>query len=244
MRLTTRLAAAAAALVLLALPAAANAQQAPPKQSGPIGLEVTSVDADARTVTGLQHCVEPALAGQPATFQVGAQVDISLLQPGARVGIRLDGSTTVVGVAPAMPCQVGADGPAPTGPGSGPGSGPGEPDALPSFGRGFLNRVWKFAGEADDFDKGVLSMTISKILNLPKRYGDEKDELVDEDAIVLVAGSVRVYGTNGKRTTQGELSDAEGVRVQGKLLATSKWRDDADGQPTPTIRAKKIYITK
>jgi hypothetical protein len=30
--------------------------------------------------------------------------------------------------------------------------------------------------------------------------------------------------------------------VQGKMLAPSKWRKDEDGEPVPTIRAKKVFI--
>jgi len=119
-----------------------------------------------------------------------------------------------------------------------PACGPGAP---PAFERGFLNRVWKFVGEIDGYDEGVLSITVAKILNLPKRFRDQDDSLVDEDARVLVAAGVRVV-KDGKRVGRAELADAENVRVHGKLLKPSKWQKDEDGERTPTIRAKKIHI--
>jgi hypothetical protein len=112
----------------------------------------------------------------------------------------------------------------------------------PSMDRGFMNRVWKFVGEVDSYDDGVLSITVGKILNLPKKFSDERSEIVDEDARVLVGSNVRVYDKDGKRTRASALEDAENVRVQGKMLATSKWTKDEDGQPVPTIRAKKVFI--
>jgi hypothetical protein len=32
--------------------------------------------------------------------------------------------------------------------------------------------------------------------------------------------------------------------VQGKLLPVAKWREDEDGELVPTIRAKRIYVTR
>jgi len=160
------------------------------------------------------------------------------------------------GGAGGAPCGPGPGGPAPTGtppsggpdavksaegPG-GPGGGPGGGCEPPDMDRGFMNRVWKFVGEVDGYDDGVLSITVAKILNLPKKYADEKEEIVDEDARVLLSGSTRIY-KDGKRVKAADLDDAENVRVQGKMLPTSKWRKDDDDQPVPTIRAKKVYIT-
>lgn len=124
------------------------------------------------------------------------------------------------------------------GPQGDPCGGPGEQD----FKKGFLNRVWKFVGEADGYEDGVLSMTVTKMLNLPKKFKDQDDELVDEDARVLVAKNVRVYTKKSKRASRNELADAENVRVHGKLLKPSKWVKDEDDEQVPTIRAKKIYI--
>lgn len=137
---------------------------------------------------------------------------------------------------------------APNGPGGqpgGPGGQPGGPGC--GFKSGFLNRVWKFQGEVDGFDDGVLSMTMEKILNLPKRFKDQDDELIDQDTFVLVGNSVRVYDADKKRVdgddVAGALGKAEKVRVHGKMLKPDKWRKDADDTKTPTIRAKKVYIT-
>lgn len=101
--------------------------------------------------------------------------------------------------------------------------------------------MWKFVGEADGYEDGKLSMTVGRILTLPRKFRDQDDELVDEDALVLV-GKARVYDRRGNRVNKSELGDAENVRVHGKMLKPDKWQEDEDGEPVTTIRAKKIYI--
>ena len=117
-----------------------------------------------------------------------------------------------------------------------------EDGCLPHFVRPFLTRVWKFVGEVDYYEAGELSMTLGRILNLPRRWRTQDDELLDQDTTVLVSGRVRVF-RNGERVSRDELDGANDVRVHGKLLRPRMWRADDDGSPVPTIRAKKVYIT-
>jgi hypothetical protein len=137
-------------------------------------------------------------------------------------------------------------GPYPGGPGPHPG-GPSpqafQPGAeMPKFDRKFINRVWKFVVEVDSAENGKLEVTIGKILNLPKRFRAQDDELVDEAAIVLLDRKARVY-EDGKRVSASKLEDADGnIRVHGKLLNPTKWQDDEDGEKVPTVRAKKVYL--
>jgi hypothetical protein len=112
----------------------------------------------------------------------------------------------------------------------------------PKFRPSLLNRVWRFEGSADFFEDGVLGMTVETVKGLPKRLRDQDDELLDQDALVLVGSRTKVYGTDGKRTTADKLADADRVSVRGKLLPPAKWRDDEDGQATPTLRAKRVYV--
>jgi hypothetical protein len=135
------------------------------------------------------------------------------------------------------------------GPGGNPGDGnkDGLPHNGPGNGRGqfmpgFANRVWKFNGSADGFDDGKLSITLEKILNLPKRFASQDDDLVDEDAIVLVGKKTKIRDADGHRATAADLDDADEVRVDGKLLPPKKWETDEDGQPVTTIRAKRVVI--
>jgi hypothetical protein len=114
--------------------------------------------------------------------------------------------------------------------------------AAPKFRPSFLNRVWRFEGSADSYEAGVLGMTVETVKGLPKRLRDQDDELLDQDALVLVGTQTKVYGVDGKRTTADSLADADRVSVRGKLLPPAKWRDDVDGQPTPTLRAKRVYV--
>jgi len=262
--LRASVAVAAVAAVSAALAPAAHAQTPPPGGADGrfvIGFEPKTTDAAAHAVTGVKHCVPPEQAGRPATFDVADGVDLTQFAPGAAIGIELargaDGGAEIVRIVP-PPCQFQPGG-APTGPvpptggtpppgqPGGPGSGPqiGPHNGVPTLERGFLNRVWKFEGEADGYEDGVLSMTLSKILNLPKRMGGQDDELVDQDTLVLVGSRTRVYDANElvrERREAAELASAEHVRVQGKMLPPSKWRKDEDDQPVPTIRAKKVFI--
>ena len=117
-----------------------------------------------------------------------------------------------------------------------------EDGCLPAFGRRFISRVWKFVGEVDFYEDGVLSMTLGKILNLPRKWRTQDDELLDQDTMVLVSERVRVF-KDGERVGRDALDEANDARVHGKLLRPFKWLEDEDGETVPTIRAKKIYIT-
>lgn len=261
---------AIAVLSLVAMPAIGSAQGPPPGEL--IGLEVKSVDAAARTVTGVQHCVSPERAGQIATFALAPNIDINAYNPGQIIGAIIDGGVIVGSDGP--PCNVqppppggnqkptppgnkgpqqggpnqggpNQGGPNQGGPNNGQNNGPNGGDKGGDKGedldKGFLSRVWKFVGEVDGYDDGKLSITVGKILNLPKKFADEKDAVVDEDALVLVSNA-RIYDKNNKKAKKADLEDAENVRVQGKMLPEAKWQKDEDGTPVTTIRAKKIYI--
>lgn len=117
-----------------------------------------------------------------------------------------------------------------------------EDGCLPQFVRRFISRVWKFVGEVDYYEEGVLSMTLGKILNLPRKWRTQDDDLLDQDTTVLVSERVRVF-QDGKRVGRAALDEANDARVHGKLLRPLKWHADEDGEPVPTIRAKKVYIT-
>lgn len=136
----------------------------------------------------------------------------------------------------------------PGGPEGGPG-GPGD-GGTPTLMGGFLNKVWKFNAEVDGYDAAddVLNCTITKILNLSKQFKDQDDEIVDSDSYILFSASTKVYNEDGKRVTKetkydGLLDRADTVRIQGKVVPPQKWREDEDGTPTPTVRAKRVYVT-
>ena len=117
-----------------------------------------------------------------------------------------------------------------------------EDGCLPQFVRRFVTRVWKFVGEVDYYEAGELSITLGKILNLPRKWRTQDDDLLDQDTTVLVSHRVRVF-KEGERVARDELDSANDVRVHGKLLRPHMWHADEDGSPVPTIRAKKVYIT-
>ena len=117
-----------------------------------------------------------------------------------------------------------------------------EDGCLPQFVRRFVSRVWKFVGEVDYYEEGVLSMTLGRILNLPRKWRTQDDDLLDQDTTVLVSNRARVF-EDGKRVSREALDGANDVRVHGKLLRPFRWHEDEDGEPVTTIRAKKVYIT-
>ena len=200
--------------------------------------------------------MSPEKAGRTVSLNVDPAVDIAALAPGTMTGAKVDTASRTIRELGPMPCDAKPQSePQPGKPGQP--QRPGEPDApgetggpedVPGgedgddFDRGFLSRVWKFVAEVDGYEDGELSVTIGKVLNLPKRYRDQDDDLIDEDATVLVS-KARVYDRDGERTSRSALDDAEDVKIHGKLLPEEKWEEDEDGEPVPTIRAKKVYIT-
>ena len=97
------------------------------------------------------------------------------------------------------------------------------------------HRVWTFGGELNDWNEGVLDVTV---LRVGKHEFDEPTSVY-----VLVGERVRVYDRRGKRATQDQLADAENVAVRAKMLSREQWRTDEDGDAVPTFRAKKVRIT-
>lgn len=120
------------------------------------------------------------------------------------------------------------------------------PDLRPAF----LHRVWRFSADVDAFDADadVLNVTVTSILNLPKRFADQDDHVVDSDAYVVFRKTTRVYDSDGRRLAREASYDvvldaAETVRIVGKIIVPRHWELDDDGFPTPSLRAKRVYIT-
>jgi hypothetical protein len=125
-----------------------------------------------------------------------------------------------------------------------------EDDGLPSLKGGFLSKVWRFDADADSYDAAtdVLNVTITEVLNLPKRFADQDDPFVDSDAYVLFTSKTRVYDAEGDRVPRETAYDAlldaaDSLRVVGKVVAPPKWQEDEDGMPAPTLRAKRVRVT-
>jgi hypothetical protein len=134
-------------------------------------------------------------------------------------------------------------------PGGGDGEQQGEGDHhgdAPRFAAGFLNRVWRIAGSANGFEDGVLDFTADRFFKLPRKFARQDDAIVGEDSRVLVGERTRVFDADHNRftgdATASALDDADDVVVVGKLMPRSKWQQDEDGTPVPTLRAKKILI--
>jgi hypothetical protein len=120
----------------------------------------------------------------------------------------------------------------------------------PALMGGFLSRVWRFNADADSYDaaSNTLNVTISKILNLPKRFKTQDDDIVDQDADVVFTKNTKVFDADGKRLRaesdyDAALDAAGSVVVIGKIAPRAKWNKDEDGSPVTTVRAKRVTIT-
>ena len=120
---------------------------------------------------------------------------------------------------------------------------------MPDFAPSFLSRVWRFTGDADNYDAdtNILNMTVTKVLNLPKKMADQDDEIVDQDAYVVFSATTKVFDQNGKRLSReskydNALDNAKSVKIAGKIMPPKKWQKDEDDTPVTTIRAKQVTI--
>lgn len=145
------------------------------------------------------------------------------------------------------------------GPGEPPQQGPGGPPeggpqghcgGAPRLNPSFLSRVWRLTAEADSYDTAgnVLNVTITKMLNVPRAFRSQDDEIVDQDAYVLFTAKTKVFDRNGRRLSReraydNALDNADSVTIAGKLVKPSKWEKDEDDNPVTTIRAKRVTIT-
>jgi len=114
------------------------------------------------------------------------------------------------------------------------------------FTAAFLRRVWRFNVEADgyDADKHVLSTTVVRVLGGAPRKA--RRALADVSADVLVTATTRIVDGDGHRVTGDAiataLDGADTAQVTGKLLPRASWQNDEDGDPVPTVRAKRIRV--
>lgn len=125
----------------------------------------------------------------------------------------------------------------------------------PEFEAGFLRRAWRFGGEATGFGDGVLTLTVGSAPRVPARFREQAGRLVGLEMAVLVGRRTDVVSArrarrssrggrrgSARRVSQRSLRRAGRVAVQGKLLPPSRWRQDANGQRVPTVRATKITL--
>lgn len=222
MNLTARIIIALAAAATLALPGAAFAREGESggKRQTAVAQPVSGSLDDAAGPERETEAVEPTEAAEPMeTKQTGDRAERPERAERTKDETGDDAKT-------------GAD------------DAPLVPELAPSF----LRRSWKFTASADGFDAeaGVLSATLEKVQGLPKRLRKVRRALADFDAAVLVGPRTRVVGDDGKRLATADVADAldnaDEVVVTGKVLAPKSWREDEDGAPLATVRAKRIRV--
>jgi hypothetical protein len=136
----------------------------------------------------------------------------------------------------------------PDGPGPGAEETPGEPsvdDPGSAFDDAFFTRFWRVSGEVVDVentDNGwVVDFDVKKLLNPPKDFLDEGDEVADQGAYLKLSKSVKITA-DGKRIAPSDLEADDVLVVKGKFLDDVQWLEDEDGTPTPTMRVKRIWV--
>jgi hypothetical protein len=210
---------------------------APASAAGsPYNVQVLSVNGDGTsnyTACGVGGNYRfPSIAGAAVGQVWTVDVDMST-NPWTITNPRPTGKTS---------CGSGVTGP-PPGQTSGPGKTTGP---IPGLGGGgdvtgladdlpakAFTKVATFRADADGFAGGELSVTFTG-----KNFGGA---LEDADGLVLVGKFVKVF-RNGDRVKRGRLDAADEVAVKGKLLPPGHWHEDEDGNPVPTVRAKRITI--
>lgn len=89
--------------------------------------------------------------------------------------------------------------------------------------------------------KKILEIDVTKLLNPPKRFKDEGDEVADQGALLIVDPKVKIT-KGGKRISFDQIDEDDNLRVMGKFVKPGKWLKDEDDEPTPTLRAKRIEV--
>jgi hypothetical protein len=93
----------------------------------------------------------------------------------------------------------------------------------------------------DSGGKNVIDVDVNRLLNPPKRFKDEGDEVADQGALLIVDAKVKIT-KDGKRISLADIEADDNLRVMGKFLRPAKWLKDEDDEPTPTLRAKRIEV--
>jgi hypothetical protein len=124
------------------------------------------------------------------------------------------------------------------------GTGTGTPSG-PSAGK-LAGRVLTLDTTVDSVADGLWGTTIDDVLSHSSRRA--RGLLEDQDAIVLISASARVT-VDGEAVSGDARSAAlagvavdDAVELRGKVLSSAKWREDEDGDPTLTLRAKRIDL--
>ena len=109
------------------------------------------------------------------------------------------------------------------------------------FKNGFLNRVWRVEIEVDSVDGLTLSGTLNKFLNLPRKFRDQDDRMVDQVVHLKLRDATKITDENGDDASVKDLSKADKILAKAKLLKEDQW-DEEDGTPVTTLVARRIRI--
>ena len=116
----------------------------------------------------------------------------------------------------------------------------------PKFSSAFYKRTFTLDTSMDGIQGREIPISIEEVCDVPKARAKEAAQLVGGDGVALLRPGTRVR-LDGK-TVQGKaattaLDGADTAVFTVRLARPRYWREDEEGNPTPTFTARRIEIT-
>jgi hypothetical protein len=122
----------------------------------------------------------------------------------------------------------------------------GDDEAPPKFSRAMFQRRFTLDVSLDGADGRELPVSIEAVCGLPKRRAKEAAALAGNDGIALLLPRTQVW-LDGTRLSGTEaltaIDGADTAILRVRLVRPHAWREDEDGDRTPTFRTGRIDIT-
>ena len=115
------------------------------------------------------------------------------------------------------------------------------------FSNAFYAITTTVTASADGMTGNELPISIEEVCDVPQALATEAAQLVGGDGVALISPATTVFDAAGQQLTGAAattaLAGADTVVLGARLLATSGWRQDEDGQPVPTFSVSRADIT-
>ncbi len=117
----------------------------------------------------------------------------------------------------------------------------------PSFSPAFYRRPLLLDVGLDGLDGSELPISIDAICSVPKRLKRQAAQLVGGDGVALLRARTSVWRGHAEvsgRAAAAAIDGADEAILRARLLRPPKWRADEDGNPVPTFRTGRVWITE
>jgi len=122
----------------------------------------------------------------------------------------------------------------------------GEDGGPPRFTPAFYRRLLVLEVSLDGADGAELPISIEEVCNVPKRLRRQATQLAGGDGVALLLPRTTVWRGAVQvppERVAGALDGADTASVRVRLLPSSAWHRDEDGNRVPTFRTGRIEIT-